>query len=251
MSTDEGRGADGGPEGSSLTFTQSARRAQLIACTINALVEVGYQRTTVAEIAQRAGVSKGVVSYHFAARDELIWSVLAEVFDSIGEHVGGALAGTDPGAFVAGYINAWVGYYREHRREMAAVAEIWTNFRDSAGRPHLDARTLGKERAMVEAALAAGQAAGYLGSFDTRVMAVTLKAALDGLLGQLAIEPDLDLEVYRRELVALFDRATAAERPRASTDRLMRASTDTGAINRRRGDSVPGSGRGYSNGTPE
>ena len=39
-----------------------------------------------------------------------------------------------------------------------------------------------------------------------RVMAVTLKAALDGLLAQLALDPDLD--AYRDELVALFDRAT-------------------------------------------
>jgi len=39
---------------------------------------------------------------------------------------------------------------------------------------------------------------------------VTLKAALDGLLAQLAMEPDLDLDAYRDELVALFDRATRA-----------------------------------------
>jgi hypothetical protein len=39
-------------------------------------------------------------------------------------------------------------------------------------------------------------------------MAVTLKAALDGLLAQLALEPDLDLDAYRDELIALFDRAT-------------------------------------------
>ncbi len=39
-------------------------------------------------------------------------------------------------------------------------------------------------------------------------MAVTLKAALDGLLAQLAMEPALDLDAYRDELVALFDRAT-------------------------------------------
>jgi hypothetical protein len=39
-------------------------------------------------------------------------------------------------------------------------------------------------------------------------MAVTLKAALDGLLAQLALEPALDLDAYRDELVALFERAT-------------------------------------------
>jgi TetR/AcrR family transcriptional regulator, fatty acid metabolism regulator protein len=190
------------------TFTQAARRAQLAGCAIDALAEVGYQQTTVAEVARRAAVSKGVVTYYFPARDDLIWAVVAAIFASVGEHVGSRLADIPPRRFVATYLAAWVDYYRGYRREMMAIAEIWTSFRDADGRPHLDARTLGQERALVEAALAAGQAEGTLGDFSPRVMAVTLKAALDGLLAQLAMEPALDLDAYRDELVALFDRAT-------------------------------------------
>jgi AcrR family transcriptional regulator len=201
---DDGTTADRG------TFTQTARRAQLVGCAIDALAEVGYQQTTVAEVARRAGVSKGVVTYYFPARDDLVWAVVAAVFASVGEHVGNRLEDVAPGQFVAVYLRAWVDYYRTYRREMMAIAEIWTSFRDASGHPHLDARTLGRERALVEAALAAGQAEGALGDFSPRVMAVTLKAALDGLLAQLAMEPALDLDAYLRELVALFDRATRA-----------------------------------------
>ena len=191
------------------TFTQTARRAQLVGCAIDALVEVGYQQTTVAEVARRAGVSKGVVTYYFPARDDLIWAVVAAVFASIGEQVGSRLEDVPPRSFVAIYVGAWVDYYRTHHREMIAIAEIWTSFRDASGRPHLDARTLDRERTLVETALTAGQAEGALGDFSPRVMAVTLKAALDGLLAQLALEPALDLDAYRDELVALFDRATS------------------------------------------
>jgi hypothetical protein len=42
-------------------------------------------------------------------------------------------------------------------------------------------------------------------------MAVSIKAALDALLGQLAVDPDLDLEAYGAELVTLFERATRQE----------------------------------------
>jgi TetR/AcrR family transcriptional regulator, fatty acid metabolism regulator protein len=190
------------------TFTQTARRAQLVGCAVDALAEVGYQQTTVAEVARRAGVSKGVVTYYFPARDDLLWAVVAAAFASVGEHVGSRLVDVAPGRFVAAYLAAWVDYYRAHHREMMAIAELWTSFRDAGGRPHLDARTLGRERELVEAALAAGQAEGTLGEFSPRVMAVTLKAALDGLLGQLVMEPALDLDAYRDELIALFDRAT-------------------------------------------
>ena len=190
------------------TFTQAARRAQLVDCAIEALAQVGYQQTTVAEVARRAGVSKGVVTYYFPARDDLVWAVVTAIFASVGEHVGARIEGVPPGRFVATYLGVWIDYYRTHRREMMAIAEIWTGFRDAAGRLHLDARTLGRERALVEAALAAGQAEGTLGEFSPRVMAVTLKAALDGLLAQLVMEPGLDLDAYRDELVALFGRAT-------------------------------------------
>jgi TetR/AcrR family transcriptional regulator, fatty acid metabolism regulator protein len=175
---------------------------------MDALVEVGYQQTTVAEVARRAGVSKGVVTYYFPARDELVWAVIATVFASVGEHVGSRLDDVRPARFVATYLAAWVDYFRSYRREMMAIAELWTSFRDAEGRPHLDARTLGSERELVEAALTAGQAEGTLGDFSPRVMAVTLKAALDGLLGQLALDPALDLDAYRDELVTLFERAT-------------------------------------------
>jgi TetR/AcrR family transcriptional regulator, fatty acid metabolism regulator protein len=81
-------------------------------------------------------------------------------------------------------------------------------FRDHDGKPHLDAHTLSNERVLVETVLSAGQAEGRLAAFSPRVIAVTLKAALDGLLAQLALDPDLDLDTYADELVTLFERAT-------------------------------------------
>ena len=190
------------------TFTQTTRRAQLVDCAVDALAEVGYQQSTVAEVARRAGVSKGVVTYYFPARDELVWAVVATVFSSVAEQVGSRLEHVPSGQFVATYLTAWVDYYRAYRREMMAIAEIWTSFRDARGRPHLNTTTLDQERTLVEAALAAGQAEGTLGDFSPRVMAVTLKAALDGLLAQLAFDPALDLDAYQDELIALFNRAT-------------------------------------------
>ena len=55
--------------GDSPTFTETARRAQILACAIGAIAESGYGRASLAEIARRAGVSKGVVSYYFTSKD--------------------------------------------------------------------------------------------------------------------------------------------------------------------------------------
>lgn len=59
-----------------------------------------------AEVARRAGVSKGVVTYHFAAKDDLMFAAVAEIFDSVKEFLEDRLGGTSPERFVADYINA-------------------------------------------------------------------------------------------------------------------------------------------------
>jgi TetR/AcrR family transcriptional regulator, fatty acid metabolism regulator protein len=181
----------------------------LIDCAIASLAELGFQRTTVAEVGRRARVSKGVVTYHFPARDDLIRAVATTIFESVATHVGSRLQQAEPGAFVEAYIWAWVDYYRSHRDLMVAIAEIWTGFRDPAGRPYYGSETIEPELAGVQHALAAGQADHRLGPFSTRVMAVSLKGALDALLGQLIADPELDLDAYGRGLVELFTRAAS------------------------------------------
>jgi len=200
----------GGTRGEA-TFTRRKRRDQLVDCTIDAIAELGFQGTSVAEVARRAGVSKGVVTYHFAAKDDLIFAVVATIFDSIKESLEAALRGTSPATFVADYINAWVDYYGTHTRYVLAVGEIWGNFRDEGGHHHFGPQAVAGELGVVQHVLELGQAEGSLGEFDARVMAITIKAALDALLVQLASDPGLELEPYGAELVRVFERATRKE----------------------------------------
>jgi TetR/AcrR family transcriptional regulator, fatty acid metabolism regulator protein len=190
------------------TFTQRKRRDQLIDCALDAIVDLGFQGTSVAEVAKRAGVSKGVVTYHFAAKDDLIFAVVAQIFDSITEALETRLRGTSPETFVADYINAWVDYYRTETRYMLAIREIWGNFRDEGGHHHFGAQAVEGELGVVRQVFEYGQAQGILREFDARVMAASIKAALDALLDRLAADPELDLEAYGRELVTLFERAS-------------------------------------------
>jgi TetR/AcrR family transcriptional regulator, fatty acid metabolism regulator protein len=195
---------DHGPK----TFTQRKRRDQLVHCAIDAIVALGFQGASVAEVARRAGVSKGVVTYHFAAKDDLIFAAVAEIFDSVKEFLETRLRSTSPKRFVADYINAWVAYYRTQTRYIVAIREIWANFRDDNGNQHFGPQAVSGELAVVQQVFEYGQADGSLGQFDARVMAVTIKASLDALLNQFATDPELDLEAYGAELVTMFERAT-------------------------------------------
>src|SRR5471032_3229332 len=62
------------------SFIEVARRAQIIECAIDAIAELGFAQASLAQIAKRAGVSTGVISYYFAGKDALIREVGSHVF---------------------------------------------------------------------------------------------------------------------------------------------------------------------------
>ena len=49
-----------------MSFIEKARRTQIIECAIETIAEVGYAQASLGQIAKRAQISKGVISYHFA-----------------------------------------------------------------------------------------------------------------------------------------------------------------------------------------
>ena len=63
------------------TQSRDARRAQLIEATIQSLAERGFSRTTVTDVAARAGISHGLVLFHFQSKENL----LAETLDFLAE----------------------------------------------------------------------------------------------------------------------------------------------------------------------
>ena len=86
------RTTSGGQATEDGTFTQQKRRDQLVDCMIEVIAEAGFARASVGELARRTGVSKGVVTYHFAAKDDLIRAVITDVVASMAEYLEPRLA---------------------------------------------------------------------------------------------------------------------------------------------------------------
>ncbi len=62
-------------------------RRQVLDAAIRALAERGYARTSVSDIAEAAGMSKGAVHYHFESKDDLIAQVLVRCAEAMRERV--------------------------------------------------------------------------------------------------------------------------------------------------------------------
>jgi AcrR family transcriptional regulator len=198
-----------GPE--DRTFTEKARRQQIVAAAIDTIAEVGFSQASLARIAERIGISKGVISYHFAGKDDLIKQVVIEVVEAGRAYMlPRILAETTGPATLRAYIESNLAFMREHRNYMVAVLDIARHggvTRD--GQRRVDGRDVGVAARLLEELLARLQGEGELrGDFDPAVMATTIRAAIDAAAYRLAHDPDLDLDSYATEIATIFDLAT-------------------------------------------
>src|SRR5829696_557797 len=79
-----------GRHGLSPEFVARNQRERLIAGLIQALYEVGYQKTTVSRIGQRAAVSKSDFYKHFESKDECFAAAYDAAIERIREQVADA-----------------------------------------------------------------------------------------------------------------------------------------------------------------
>ena len=194
------------------TFTEAARQAQLIECTIETIATQGYAQTSLAQIAKRAGISKGVIVYYFSSKEALIEQVVTEIYTAAVQAVTPQIAAQPTARLqLQAYIQSAVHYIGAHQTRMMALLEIALNFRTAEGKLRYGGISEEWILSALEALLRQGQEDGEFRVFDLRVMAVTIRRAIDALAPLLAAHPNLDTDSYARELVTLFDRATRKE----------------------------------------
>jgi len=83
-----------------MSANQEQRRGQLIQATIRIIARHGLSNTTLAKVAQDAGLSPGIVNFYFNSKDQLLLAVLKTLSDEFMGRLEAALAasGNDPGA---------------------------------------------------------------------------------------------------------------------------------------------------------
>jgi TetR/AcrR family fatty acid metabolism transcriptional regulator len=194
------------------TFTEEARRAQLIECTIETIATLGYSQASLAQIAKRAGISKGVVVYYFSSKESLIEQVVTEINKAAVQTVTPQITSQQTVQLqLQAYIRSAVDYIGTHRMRMLALLEIVRNFRTTDGKLRYGETSEEWILRALEARLRKGQADGEFRAFDVRVMAITIRRAIDAVAPLLATDPNLDTDSYARELATLFDCATRKE----------------------------------------
>ena len=185
------------------TFTESARRAQIVAAAIAVINEHGYAAASFTRIAKQAGLSStGMISYHFANKDDLIGEVLSEATTVAYNYISPRMeAATGYRAKLRARLESNIELVRAHPGHVRALMEIAQN---APRTPEFVDQRFG----LFSGHLRAGQEAGEFGRFNPDAMAVAIIGAIDAMVIGLVHYPEVDAAEYGRELADTFDRAT-------------------------------------------
>jgi AcrR family transcriptional regulator len=196
------------------SFIETARREQIIESAIKTIAELGYAQASLAQIAQRIEVSKGVISYYFDGKEALEQAIITDVLTRAVAYMQPRVSAESTGRGVLrAAITSNLTFMRENREAMIAFFEIAVHTR----------RARGAANPAVASILRQGVAAGtdlfasfqekgeFRPDFDPAVMAAALRAAIDSVPPRMARDPDFDVDHYGSELADLFDRATRSE----------------------------------------
>lgn len=184
-----------------LTFTEEARRRQIVDCTVELMAERGYAGTSLSGIAARAGISKAAVLYHFTSKDNVVEATLTHVLTGFATVVGErVVAAADPEAMLVAYLRGAIGYLRDHPTHVRVIVEGLGQDRDGSRTMAPGSPAASGRWQAVAGILGLGQRAGRFRPFDTRVLALAIGGALDGVVAEWISDPGLDLDAAATEL---------------------------------------------------
>lgn len=196
------------------TFTEEARRRQLVDAAIEVMAAEGYGAGSFARIAKEAGVAKSAVLYYFGGKDDLVAAIVERVMgDAAAEFAPAVLAETTALGRLTAYIRANCAYLDGHRTASVAMFEISTGHRTAEGLRFDQAVQQAAEQEPPDETYAVldpqriieqGVEAGELAPVDPTFTKNALRACLDGAVSELARDPDYDVVGYGEQLIALF-----------------------------------------------
>ncbi|KAA0021692.1 TetR/AcrR family transcriptional regulator [Antrihabitans cavernicola] len=200
-------------DGQKGSFIEEARRRQIIASAVEVIAETGYAGATLARIAKHAGISKGVISYHFDGKDDLMTQLVVQLFVSGAEYMGPLIAQAEGSRNqLMVYIQSNLDFIATNKKYVAALNNVVLNLRVPDGRLKFvaesdEAAIIGPLIDMLER----GQKDGSFGDFDARIMAMLIRDAVDGIAHRVSRDLGFDISLYTEQMKRVFDFATRRE----------------------------------------
>jgi AcrR family transcriptional regulator len=192
--------------------SKETRRLQLIEATIDSLAKRGYSETTMADVADGAGLSRGIVNFHFESKEKLLVATLQHMADEYSAHWRATLqkAGDDPAQQLYALVTGDFDRTICNKRKLAAWCAFWG---EAKSRPTYQALCGANDEAyqnvFVDLCRKLKEHGSY--SFDPYSTALGLSAMLEGLwlrlmMGSEDVTREIAQQAAAEFLVSVFPR---------------------------------------------
>lgn len=158
-------------------------RQQVLDAAIKVLAKRGFTNTSVSDIADAAGMSKGVVHYHFANKEDLIVRVLQQCYDTLSAAVRSAWSepGTPPERIRRALRAMWLTR-TSGSAEMTVVADMMAQgIHDPKIKKAIAARFHTSREELVQELVSSFEKVGLRPKLPAEVVARIVMASMDGL----------------------------------------------------------------------
>ena len=178
----------------------AARRADILRAARESFSERGFEKSTLRDIATRAGITHVGLLHHFANKDAVLVALMAQRDEEESESSRAEPDSTTAARFVGDLI-------RDHQKT-PELMRLWTELAASGSRPDHPAHTYLVDRyARARSTVAAGRSSFAGEGLTPEAVAALLVAVLDGLQIQWLLDPTLDILGPLEEFLRLVDQA--------------------------------------------
>ncbi len=181
--------------------SKTERIDEIIQAAVDVFLEKGYENATMEAIAQKAGVSKGGLYHHFKSKDMIFIVANEKISGKVQELAENAGECSSVKEGILYYIENYLRYWLENPKE---TAFLFLSIAKMLEKPELlkyYQQYTADYIAFFEGAFNMGIQMGEFNKHNVRVSAITLMSALDGVLGYMLFDEDLNLQ----EVVQYFE----------------------------------------------
>ena len=161
------------------------RRAEIIEATFFCIALKGYSNITMQDIADSAGVSKGVIHYYFRNKEELFLSVFEKLVRDIDVHIARKVerAGT-PTEKICAIISAVFEKIRENKKFQVVLLDFWAHSTKNPTLKAANANQYARHRHIAKKIIANGIEGGHFKKCDPARVASALIGLIEGFTVQ-------------------------------------------------------------------
>ncbi len=185
------------------SIIEDIRKDQIIESAIGSIASVGYVKTTLDQIAETADISRGVITYYFKSKDQVISAVMKRILEEQRRIIMERVDGQDsPREMLREYIHASFDHMMADRTHYEAEVELWSNLEY---KKEFNEKVYKSCTNILTEILEGGVASGQFRELDITNAAALIQGCIDGVMIQWVFnERSVDLEAIKALLTTII-----------------------------------------------